>query len=90
MVEAALQSLPKNLSGTYALILERIEAQIPYMRDLALNCLAWTIYAQRPLNAEELRHALAISLGCTDKEDIENHLPEVDAVGTIRDQTHEG
>ncbi|KAF2785832.1 hypothetical protein K505DRAFT_330763, partial [Melanomma pulvis-pyrius CBS 109.77] len=65
VMEAALESLPHDLIDTYVRILDRIEQQHPSMRDLAFNCLAWTIYAQRPLSTWELQYALAINSNCT-------------------------
>jgi ankyrin repeat protein len=79
VVERELQSLPKGLSETYIRILQQIENQSGYMRNLALNCLAWTIHARRPLEIRELRYAIAISLRPKD-EDIELYLQEVDVI----------
>jgi ankyrin repeat protein len=79
VVERELQSLPKGLSETYIRILQQIEDQSGYMRDLALNCLAWTIHAQRPLGIKEMRYALVISTKSKD-EDIKLCLQEVDVI----------
>jgi len=89
-VEAALKSLPHNLPDTYIRILERIEAQPQYMRDLALNCLTWTIYARRPLSTEELQHALAIDSKCTAQQDLQLDSPQVilEACGNLLEETN--
>jgi ankyrin repeat protein len=80
VVERELQSLPKGLSETYIRILQQIENQSGYMRNLALNCLAWTIHAKRPLGIEELRYALALSMKTEDTEDTERCLDEVEVI----------
>ena len=61
LVEDALDHLPRGLDNTYARIIERIDCQQECMRDLALRCLSWVFYAQRPLRRLELQHALAIA-----------------------------
>ncbi|KAF2727145.1 hypothetical protein EJ04DRAFT_570650 [Polyplosphaeria fusca] len=71
LVEDALESLPEGLPNTYTRILERIEAQSPYMKELALNCLAWMIYAQRPLSMEEIQTVLAIRASYSSTRDLE-------------------
>ncbi|KAH6621900.1 ankyrin repeat-containing domain protein [Boeremia exigua] len=76
-VEAALEELPQGLPNTYVHILERIEAQPSYMRDLALSCLAWIVYARRPLYIDELQYALAINSQCTVIQDLEIDSTEV-------------
>jgi hypothetical protein len=87
-VEAELETLPLGLPDTYLRILERIEAQTAYMRDLALNCLAWIIYARRPLSTQELQHALAINANCTVRQDISLDLPQVilEACGNLLEE----
>jgi ankyrin repeat protein len=76
-VEAALEALPQGLTDTYVRILERIEAQTPYMRNLAFNCLAWTLYARRPLGTKQLQLALAINSNCKVTEDLQTDSPQV-------------
>jgi ankyrin repeat protein len=71
VVEDALEALPKGLNDTYVRILERIEGQPPYLRELALNCLAWIIYARRPLKTRELQHALAANANCKTQQDLQ-------------------
>ncbi|OAG06012.1 ankyrin [Paraphaeosphaeria sporulosa] len=77
VVEAALDALPQGLPDTYVRILERIEAQTPYMRDLAINCLAWTLYTRRPLSTRELQLALAVNSNCKVREDLQTDSPQV-------------
>ncbi|RAR13708.1 ankyrin repeat-containing protein [Stemphylium lycopersici] len=88
VVEAELEALPQGLPDTYLRILERIEAQAPYMRDLALNCLTWITYARRPLSTQELQHALAINANCTDLRDISLDPPQVilEACGNLLEE----
>ncbi|KAJ4288061.1 hypothetical protein N0V90_012078 [Kalmusia sp. IMI 367209] len=69
VVEAAMEDLPFGLPNTYVRILDRIERQQTPMRDLALNCLTWTLYAQRPLSVRELQQALAINSKHTAPQD---------------------
>lgn len=70
LVEDALETLPQGLPDTYVRILERIKGQSPYMRELALNCLAWMIYARRPLRTQELQAALATNSKCKSQQDL--------------------
>ncbi|KAF5852242.1 hypothetical protein GGP41_001012, partial [Bipolaris sorokiniana] len=77
IVEDALDTLPRGLPDTYVRILERIEEQPLYMRDLAMKCLAWMIYARRPLGTHELQYALAVSERCTDLHDLQFDSPQV-------------
>jgi hypothetical protein len=88
-VEAALEALPQGLPDTYVRILERIEAQTPYMRDLALNCLAWIIYARRPLSTRELQYALAVNANCTVRQDLSLDPPQVilEACGNLLERS---
>lgn len=76
-MEAALSALPQGLPGTYVRIMERIEAQSPYMRELALNCLVWTIYARRPLSTVELQEALAVNSNCESIQHLQPDSPQV-------------
>jgi hypothetical protein len=91
VVEAALEALPQGLPDTYVRILGRIEVQSPYMRDLAINCLAWTVYARRPLSTRELRHALAINSKCTVRQDLQTDSPQVilEACGNLLEEAND-
>ncbi|KAF2104338.1 ankyrin [Rhizodiscina lignyota] len=76
-VEAALHTLPRGLDETYMRIVQQIVAQQEPMRELALRCLMWIFYAMRPLDAEELQHALATDEAFEKQEDIKEHRIEV-------------
>jgi ankyrin repeat protein len=58
------------------------------MRDLALNCLAWILYARRPLSTRELQHALAINANCTFRQDLSLDPPQVilEACGNLLEE----
>ncbi|KAF2194066.1 hypothetical protein K469DRAFT_505827, partial [Zopfia rhizophila CBS 207.26] len=90
LVEDALTTLPQGLEGTYVRILERIEGQPPYMRGLALNCLAWMIYARKPLNTKELQDALATNANCRSRQDIQPDHPKVilEACGNLLEEVN--
>ncbi|KAF2805686.1 uncharacterized protein BDZ99DRAFT_109722 [Mytilinidion resinicola] len=90
VVEDALETLPQGLPDTYVRILERIEDQPSYMRDLALNCLAWMIYARRPLSTRELQIALAINSRCTIPQDLQPDSPRVilEACGNLLEEAN--
>ncbi|UPX17637.1 uncharacterized protein EKO05_0007979 [Ascochyta rabiei] len=90
VVEAALEALPRGLPDTYIRILDRIEVQTPYMRELAINCLAWTFYARRPLSTRELRLALAINSNCKVKQDLQTDSPRVilEACGNLLEEAN--
>jgi ankyrin repeat protein len=90
VVEAALEALPQGLPDTYVRILERIEVQSPYMRNLAMNCLAWTIYAQRTLSTEELQQALAVNSDCQVRQDLQTDSPQVilEACGNLLEEAN--
>ncbi|KAF1811584.1 hypothetical protein P152DRAFT_369199, partial [Eremomyces bilateralis CBS 781.70] len=54
----ALNTMPAKLDDTYDQAMERIKQQ-PHRR-LALQALTWIVYAVRPLQVNEIRHAIAI------------------------------
>ncbi|KAF2848266.1 ankyrin [Plenodomus tracheiphilus IPT5] len=89
-VEEALKSLPHDLTDTYVRILDRIERQGTSMRDLALNCLAWTIYARRPLSTQELQHALAIESKCKAQQELQFNSTQVilEACGNLLEEAN--
>ncbi|EUC36296.1 hypothetical protein COCCADRAFT_73150, partial [Bipolaris zeicola 26-R-13] len=70
VVKEALNTLPWNLPDTYIRILERIETQAPYMRDLAIRSLSWVLYAERSLSTKELQTVVAINSKCKTQEDL--------------------
>ena len=55
-----------GLQGVYGATIERIKAQAGDKSRLGLGALMWISYAERPLTADELCHALAIELGSAD------------------------
>ncbi|KAH8726168.1 ankyrin repeat-containing domain protein [Phaeosphaeriaceae sp. PMI808] len=88
LVENALETLPQGLPDTYIRILERIEGQSPYMRELAFNCLAWIIYARRPLSIEEMQIALATRSSYSSGQELELDPPKVilEACGNLLEE----
>ena len=58
--------------------LERIKAQDEEKVKLAMATLTWICHSERPLQADELCHALAVEIGATDF-DIEN----IPSIGTL-------
>ena len=59
-IKSTLSSLRLHLYGLYESTLERVEGQNQYSRDLAFKVLTWLSYAQRPMTALELQHAMAV------------------------------
>ena len=55
-----------GLEGVYGATIERIKAQDGDKANIGLGALMWISYAERPLTADELCHALAIELGSRD------------------------
>jgi len=55
-----------GLQDVYEATIERIKAQGGYKCQLGMGALMWISYAEVPLSADELSHALAIELGSTD------------------------
>jgi len=51
------------LGGAYGASLERIKAQDRERAKLALATLMWVCYSERPLQVDELCHALAVEIG---------------------------
>ncbi|KAF3124220.1 hypothetical protein TWF594_002071 [Orbilia oligospora] len=50
----------KGLDEAYDAAVKRIKSQLPGFRELGERVLLWIVFARRPLNTEELRHALAV------------------------------
>jgi hypothetical protein len=65
-VNSALESLPEDLSEAYGSVMKRISVQKEKQRHIAMTALKWITYARRPLKAEELQHALAVTPDSTD------------------------
>ena len=55
-----------GLGDAYGATLERIRAQGEEKTKLAMATLMWICHAERPLQVDELRHALAVEIGTTD------------------------
>jgi len=55
-----------GLGGVYGATIERIKAQAGDKPGLGMAALMWVSHAERPLQADELCHALAVELGSTD------------------------
>lgn len=62
-VSMALQTLPKELDGTYTEAMERIQDLSTSHKDLAMYFLQWVAYAERPLQIREIEHAVAVAIG---------------------------
>jgi ankyrin repeat protein len=78
LIEEALETLPDGLDDTYFRLVKRIIGQSPYMRELALNCLIWTLYAKQPLETKALQGALAIARDSKGEKDTE--IDQVDVI----------
>jgi len=55
-----------GLGDAYGVTLERIKAQDEENTKLAMATLAWICHSERPLQVDELCHALAVEIGTTD------------------------
>jgi len=55
-----------GLGDAYGATLERIKAQGEERTRLAIATLTWICHAERPLQVDELCHALAVDIGATD------------------------
>lgn len=80
LVQAELAKLPRDIEDTYERILQTIEAQEEYMRDLAHKCLMWVTNSKRPLQTIELQYALAFTFARDEDRtwtDIEEDLDDV-------------
>ena len=60
-----------GLNDAYTATLSRLKAQKGYRSVLGLKVLMWVLYSERPLQAEELCHALGVEIGSGDL-DLEN------------------
>ena len=67
-----------GLGDVYGVTLERIKAQDEEKAKLAMATLAWVCHSERPLQVDELCHALAVDTGATDF-DLEN-IPSIDTL----------
>ena len=64
----------------YDATLERITAQDEEKATLAIATLTWICYSERPLQVDELCHALAVEIGATDFD-----LTNIPSIGTLLD-----
>ena len=71
----------ERLDKAYDNTVDRIGNQEQGTRELAKKVLFWIVYAKRPLNTEELRHALAVEPG-TQRLDKTNLCPVEDMVSS--------
>ncbi|OJD10599.1 hypothetical protein AJ78_08434, partial [Emergomyces pasteurianus Ep9510] len=72
-VRKALNTLPTTLDGSYDEAMERIQQQPT--KHLGLQALLWIVYAVRPLQLQELQHAIAVDeLESDDQSVSEDHL----------------
>ena len=55
----------RGLGDAYETTLERIKAQEGEKAKLAMTALMWICHSERPLQVDELRHALAVEIGST-------------------------
>jgi len=55
-----------GLSDAYTATLNRLKEQDTDKRALGLNALMWVLYSERPLQVEELRHALGVEMDSPD------------------------
>ena len=83
-VVSALNNLSKGneaLNDAYSEAIIRIDGQLQHDRVLAKNVLSWISYAQRPLTAGELCHALAVGVG--DEELDSDNIPDVEDILSV-------
>ena len=78
MVRKNLNALPTGVYATYEDTIERIEEQPEGDCQLAKRALSYLFYARRPLNVEELRHALAVEAEDTELD--ETAFPETEII----------
>ena len=62
-IKSALLSLLHDFRVIHEAMFKHVEEQSQSSRDLAFKALAWVNYAERPLTAVELQHALAVQTG---------------------------
>ena len=55
-----------GLDDAYTATLTRLKAQKGYKSVLGMKVLMWVLYSERPLRAQELRHALGVGIGSAD------------------------
>ena len=70
-----------DLETVYSQTLRRIKEQKGGRSRLGIEVLMWVSHAERPLQIDELRHALAVEMGATDT-DLENIRPQDTVLGS--------
>jgi len=67
-----------GLSDAYTEALKRLNGQARNESELGMNVLMWVLHSERPLHAEELRHALGVEM---ESEDLDHeNLPDIQIV----------
>src|SRR5436190_579279 len=56
----AVDTVPKDMSSSYADVIQRIEHSEPGDRELGFKVLSWLFHAKRTLSMNELLEALAV------------------------------
>ena len=56
----------KGLDEAYTATLTRLRAQKGYKSILGMKVLMWVLHSERPIQVQELRHALGVEIGSTD------------------------
>jgi len=64
-----------DLGGTYEAMLGRIRVQDGEKARLGMAVLMWILHSRRPLQVDELCHALAIRIGSNDADN--NDIPTI-------------
>jgi ankyrin repeat protein len=64
-----MNDLPSKLNDTYEDAMDRIQHQHEEHRQLALRVLSWITNAVRPLQVEELQHAVSVEIGDEEIDD---------------------
>jgi len=67
-----------GLGDAYSATLERIKAQDEEKATLAISALTWVCHSERPLQVDELCHALAVEIGETDFDP--DNIPSMDGL----------
>ncbi|PGH05438.1 hypothetical protein GX51_02962 [Blastomyces parvus] len=80
-VGSAINTLPKGIYDTYDDAMKRIEDQGDEDSEFAKKALSYIFCAKRPLNVEELLHALAIETGDTELD--QEAIPEIEILFNV-------
>lgn len=77
----AMNTLPADVDKTYHVTMERIKDQSPQDYELAQRALSYIFCAKRPLNVDEICHALGVEVH--DSELDQNAFPDKDILLTV-------